>query len=472
MAFLAHEGNVAMNAELLNPLPVFPTHPVSVDVVVVGAGPVGMALAYGLRRRGVDVLLLEKASRIVPAFKGEYVQPAGVEILKRIGLDPSGTASSAGQVRELRFRDLDRSDDIMSDILMSYSAQSEPAVTIAHHDLIANMRRQVIGVLGDRFWTGITIKPLGVTDRRFFNSPRLLAEHSTQGSVEIRAKYLIGCDGRGSIVRSWMKGPRVPANAAVVTGAPREWIIGAQLAASAPLPRRYEVLRSYTQGTVSAFSLGAQGQRLYFSSVEAAAESGSLLNLQVDEILSRVQPHVALGRLGPEMKLASFPAYTRWFGPSQQGHVFLAGDACGVTTPYGGQGISGGLEAVADLLEWLPTSVQNSGHWSLGFHAAETQYSFQVKKTFYRHNLIDLGIYYLFFARNPMFKSVSAHVISSWQKNPEIAQRVMNLFAGTDRNIPGPIELAEIWGLPLWPRWALPGFLPVNQIQKCNWSHA
>src|SRR5437588_10837491 len=55
-------------------------------VVVVGAGPAGMALAYLLARRGVAVTVLEMHHDFARAFRGEGVQRSGIDAFRQMGL--------------------------------------------------------------------------------------------------------------------------------------------------------------------------------------------------------------------------------------------------------------------------------------------------------------------------------------------------------------------------------------------------
>jgi 2-polyprenyl-6-methoxyphenol hydroxylase-like FAD-dependent oxidoreductase len=55
-------------------------------VVIVGAGPAGMALAYLLARRGVEVTVLEMRHDFARAFRGEGVQRSGIDAFRQIGL--------------------------------------------------------------------------------------------------------------------------------------------------------------------------------------------------------------------------------------------------------------------------------------------------------------------------------------------------------------------------------------------------
>ena len=55
-------------------------------VVIVGAGPAGMALAYLLARRGVDVTVLETHHDFARAFRGEGLQQSGIDAFRQMGL--------------------------------------------------------------------------------------------------------------------------------------------------------------------------------------------------------------------------------------------------------------------------------------------------------------------------------------------------------------------------------------------------
>lgn len=56
------------------------------DVVVVGAGVFGCAIAYALASQGRSVLLLEKSLKEPDRIVGELLQPGGVAALKKLGL--------------------------------------------------------------------------------------------------------------------------------------------------------------------------------------------------------------------------------------------------------------------------------------------------------------------------------------------------------------------------------------------------
>ncbi|RAI56953.1 NAD(P)/FAD-dependent oxidoreductase [Roseicella frigidaeris] len=58
------------------------------EVAVIGAGPAGCAAAIGLARGGCRVLLLDRAATARESVCGEFLGPAAVAALGRLGLDP------------------------------------------------------------------------------------------------------------------------------------------------------------------------------------------------------------------------------------------------------------------------------------------------------------------------------------------------------------------------------------------------
>src|SRR5690242_2873523 len=56
------------------------------SVLIVGAGPAGMALGYLLARRGVGVTVLETHHDFARAFRGEGLQRSGIDAFRQMGL--------------------------------------------------------------------------------------------------------------------------------------------------------------------------------------------------------------------------------------------------------------------------------------------------------------------------------------------------------------------------------------------------
>ena len=57
------------------------------DIVVIGAGIAGCALAVAFGNQGRSVILLEKSLKEPDRIVGELLQPGGVAALERLGLE-------------------------------------------------------------------------------------------------------------------------------------------------------------------------------------------------------------------------------------------------------------------------------------------------------------------------------------------------------------------------------------------------
>ena len=77
------------------------------QVIVIGAGPVGLVTALGLAQKDVKVLVLEKNSiEVPPQWRGSTIHPPTLAIFDELGLAKK-IIEGAVKVDVLQFRDLE-----------------------------------------------------------------------------------------------------------------------------------------------------------------------------------------------------------------------------------------------------------------------------------------------------------------------------------------------------------------------------
>jgi geranylgeranyl reductase family protein len=161
------------------------------DVLVVGAGPAGSALAAALAAQGRDVLLVEASAHPRPKACAEYASPRIAEELRRLGLPDDAWRSDALPLAGMRVIRGDTAVDIRYrdergvrtawglDRLTFDSAMAAHAVTS-----------------GARLRELATLEDLGWADGRVVGARLRTAD----GPVEVGCRFLIGADGARSRV--------------------------------------------------------------------------------------------------------------------------------------------------------------------------------------------------------------------------------------------------------------------------------
>ena len=99
------------------------------DVIVVGAGPVGLSLAIDLGRRGVRCLLIERSPTTLPYPKMDRSNARTMEFYRRIGI--------ADRVRALGYP----ADNPM-DVFLT-TRLSDPPIAVLKYPSVAERRRQI-----------------------------------------------------------------------------------------------------------------------------------------------------------------------------------------------------------------------------------------------------------------------------------------------------------------------------------------
>jgi 2-polyprenyl-6-methoxyphenol hydroxylase-like FAD-dependent oxidoreductase len=182
------------------------------DVIVVGAGPVGLTLAIDLGRRGVRTLLIERSPTTLPYPKMDRSNARTMEFYRRIGI--------ADRVRALGYP-----PDNPMDVFLT-TRLSDPPIAVLKYPSVAERRKQIAESPNGAFLLepyqlvsqnklepllkevaeatpnvtvryGCALEDFSQDDERVMIDARTVS-----GAHEkLQASYLIGCDGGSSTVR-------------------------------------------------------------------------------------------------------------------------------------------------------------------------------------------------------------------------------------------------------------------------------
>ncbi len=315
------------------------------DVVVVGAGPTGLLLAGDLAAAGVRAVVLDRAAEPVQTPKGNgVVGRAALELRRRKLLRGTGLRV----VRPPRFR--------FGPLTLELGLLRGPlhVLPVPQYRLESLLAERAVRlgatVLRGREVTGFAQDGNGVT-----------VQAAAEGSpVELRARYLVGCDGARSFVRkhlgigfpgvtsadiSRLARVTIPAGAVARVG---DRIEVRGVGPLAPFRPNRTGRGSLTIAPADALDRSAPADVYIVSTHEPRGDSEPTDELSDDEL--RASLRRVLGADLPyttAFAARSVVANSRHVERYREGRVFLAGDAAHIFSA-GGSAINAGLlDAVA-----------------------------------------------------------------------------------------------------------------------------
>jgi 2-polyprenyl-6-methoxyphenol hydroxylase-like FAD-dependent oxidoreductase len=303
--------------------------PQKVEVVVVGAGPTGLALACTLRRAGVDVLVLEQAADGAGTSRAAVVHARTLEVLEQI--DVSRRMVAAGRVvpiftvrsgaRTLMRIDFGRLPTAYPYALMLPQQRTEAILAERLVELGGEVRRPYAV-------RGVTQAPDGAA----------VAVAGPGGQLQtVHARYVVGADGMHSAVRD-------AADIGFAGGRYEQSFMLADVRMDWPLSPR-EVQMYLAPAGLMVIAPLPDGHHRVVATMDDAPEHP--VGADVQALLDERAPG---GATVHEVAWSSrFRIHHRVADAYRRGPVFLAGDAAHVHSPAGGQGMNIGIQDAVDL---------------------------------------------------------------------------------------------------------------------------
>ncbi|MFJ3903876.1 FAD-dependent monooxygenase [Streptomyces sp. NPDC090025] len=367
--------------------------PSVLDVLVVGAGPVGLTAAAELRRRGVTVRIVDRLPARLPYAKAVGVQPRTLEIWERMGCVRAALEAAVplrGQFVYVDGVERARTDLVLPAevpyrfaALPQYETERILAETLARFGTRVERVTELVGFTQDAD---------GVTARLV----RAVAG-GTPAEEEVRCRYLVGCDGAHSAVRKglglafeggafpsaymlgdvrldWDVTPGYsvrasrtdrPGGAADRTGGSSPGAGGGETLVAVPLPGgRYRVSMNVPSGGPDEpagpperggrADEGTEGADGVTHGLEHGGRKPWLSDLQ--GVLDRLSPWPVTAS---DLRWSSvFRISHRLVDRYGEGRVFVAGDAAHIHPPTGAQGMNTGIQDAYNLAWKLALAVE------------------------------------------------------------------------------------------------------------------
>jgi 2-polyprenyl-6-methoxyphenol hydroxylase-like FAD-dependent oxidoreductase len=304
------------------------------EIIIVGAGPVGLTMAAELARFGVSVRIVDKAAARTDKSKALALWSRTLELLDRAGC--AGAFVAAGQ--KVDGANIVAGSKRIGHVSLSGVNSPYPFALMLPQSETERLLEAHLAELGVHVEREVEVT--GFTDTGSAVTTALRGPDGREGSIE--TSWLIGCDGAHSIVRHTL-GLRFEGGTLRT-----DWMLADIHLPDGLLPQSELSLYWHEDGVLVVFPISPRRYRVI---ADIGRSQG---NHPADPTLEQVQ--AVIDRRGPGGLVASDPIWLSGFRINERkvadyrvGRAFLAGDAAHIHSPAGGQGMNTGMQDAINL---------------------------------------------------------------------------------------------------------------------------
>ncbi|WP_349340929.1 FAD-dependent monooxygenase [Plantactinospora sp. B6F1] len=307
-----------------------------IDVLVVGAGPTGLALAAQLRAFGARVRIIDRQVDRVHESRALAIQPRTLEVLDGLGVTPELIRRGNQTVRlQMHFNDrilpvplfdIGTTDTAYPYLL--FLSQAETERVLGEH----------LDAAGIPVQRGAALTALDEAEDTVVCTVR----HADRQDEQVRASYVVGCDGAHSTVRRLAD---IAFRGAVY---PQTFVL-ADLEVDGIEPGAAHVFVS-PRGMLFFFPLAAPASWRMLAMRPRTDSSPPDQQVTLDQVQALSDTYTA-GRLRlyDPLWMTNFRLHNRGAARYRSGRLFLAGDAAHIHSPAGAQGMNTGIQDAVNL---------------------------------------------------------------------------------------------------------------------------
>ena len=326
------------------------------DVLIVGAGPVGLLAANALVEKSIDIYICDKLNAPVEELRASTFHPPTLDLLEPLGLT-SAVLENGLKSPEWQIRFHETGDRVVFDLSVLKADTNHPYRVQCEQAHLAAAARAKLGRACIEVNYGCQVED--IVDKGAFVETTLMS-----GGVRfrIRSRYLIGADGAQSIVRGH-----------VTTTFPGHTYPETTILATTDFPfeNYLEGLSNinyvwWEKGTFSLLKLPDLWRcSLYPDSEETLEEA--LEEAAIRRKLSRIKPEAADCNI---KVIRPYRVHMKIADEFCRNRIVLAGDAAHLNSPSGGMGMNGGIHDALMLSDALELSLRANDETALPRYAA------------------------------------------------------------------------------------------------------
>ncbi len=300
-----------------------------IDVLIVGAGPVGLFLANECARRSMGWRLVEKNPDQSQHSKALAVMPRTLEIFDMAGIVEPFLQRANRTTNVALFANRHR----LAHLAFAPKESPYPFIAMIPQNVTEALLHDALADKGEVVEYGTALVSLSQ------RADGVAAELERDGNrFFVNARFVVGCDGAHSTVRKVLNLP-------FEGGDYDATFLLADVGTNAALSGDEMQLCSHEDGPLAIFPMSNTRRRIV-ATVEHANGVAPSLDL-VRALLAERAPE---GVRAHELHWSSyFRVHHRHVARLQAGRVFLAGDAAHIHSPFGGQGMNTGLHDAWNL---------------------------------------------------------------------------------------------------------------------------
>ncbi|MFD7229114.1 bifunctional 3-(3-hydroxy-phenyl)propionate/3-hydroxycinnamic acid hydroxylase [Streptomyces sp. NPDC059881] len=314
------------------------------DVLVVGAGPVGLATAIQLATRGRRVGIVERWPQHYPLPRAVVFDHEAGRILASLGVDMAAVSEPAvdyewhngeGQLL-LRYDFSDGSHSGWPNL----SAFNQPTLEAALNERV----RSLPGIDILRGWEAVGVQAgptaVEVTVAESTGDEPLLRD-GERAQRTLRAAYVVGCDGANSFIRSCMR------TSVTDLGFKFDWLVLDVIPHDRDREWTPRNLQLCDPARPTTAVVGGPGRRRW-EFMRLPGESIAELN-EAETAWKLLEPWDLHPDNATLERQTVYTFQARWADSWRDGRLLLAGDAAHQMPPFAGQGLCSGLRDAINL---------------------------------------------------------------------------------------------------------------------------